>query len=112
MLCEFPICDAANASYEAVPSFSIAGNTLTATLIRLSNVVDSASDYLHDIFEDAKDEVPRLLQVPTPYWFVAYWKNDHGYFIHDYKYLQTETSVIPESNIKKYRRGILTRAKN
>lgn len=108
----FQGCDAANAAYEAVSFLSNGGNTLTATFVRSSNVVDSECEYLPNIFEDATDEVPNVRLVLTPSWFVAYYKNWHGNFIHAYKYLQPEIGVIPEGNIKKYGRGILMRAKH
>ncbi|MPC45757.1 hypothetical protein E2C01_039464 [Portunus trituberculatus] len=48
------------------------------------------------------NSVQDVPQIPPPHWFVAYYRNGRGNFIHAFWYLAKEIGTIPEGNLKKY----------
>ncbi|MPC73976.1 hypothetical protein E2C01_068320 [Portunus trituberculatus] len=60
-------------------------------------------DYIPNVFEKyLENSFPEVRQIPLPRWFVAYYRNGSGNFIHASWYLSKEIGTIPEGNIKKY----------
>lgn len=108
----FTSCDSARLAYDAAASLALGGPHLTFKVIRSANVADSESDYIPNVFENAKDHAPKVRRVPTPYWFVGYYRDGQGNFLHAARYLETEVGVIPEGHLKKYGKGVLVHAKD
>ncbi|MPD04727.1 hypothetical protein E2C01_100432 [Portunus trituberculatus] len=70
-------------------------------------------DYIPNVFENyLENSVPEVCHIPPQRWFVAYYRNGRGNFIHDSRYLSKEIGTIPEGNLKKYGKGVLVRAKD
>ncbi|MPC61887.1 hypothetical protein E2C01_055964 [Portunus trituberculatus] len=57
------------------------------------------------------NSVPEVRQILPPSWFVAYYRNRCGIFIHASRYLAKEIGTIPEGNLKKYGTGVIVRPK-
>ncbi|MPC91455.1 hypothetical protein E2C01_086493 [Portunus trituberculatus] len=64
----------------------------------------------HALHSLLKNSVPEVRQIQPPRWFVAYYRNGRGNFIHASRYLAKEIGTIPEGNLKKYGKGVLMRA--
>ena len=100
-------------AFDAVASLPIASTGFKAKLLRSLNVADDDMDYVPNDFEDSlTDQSPREQQSPPPRWFVAYYRDGRGNFIHAARYLAKEIGKIPDENIKKYGKGVLVRAKD
>ncbi|MPD00087.1 hypothetical protein E2C01_095537 [Portunus trituberculatus] len=70
-------------------------------------------DYIPNLFDHhSESSVSEVRQIPPPRWFVAYYRNGRGNFIHTSRYLSKEIGTIPEENLKKYGKIVLVRAKN
>jgi len=109
----FDSSDEAQSAYNAVASLPVAGVGFKVELLRSSNIEDDDKDYVPNLFEDANVEsAPRVRQIPPPHWFVAYYRNGRGNFIHAARYLAKEIGTIPEGNLKKYGKGVLVKAKD
>lgn len=99
--------------YEAKQTFQVTGSKVQAELIPSRNVADGPENYIPNVFEDAAtEEVSRTPQVPTPFWYVAYYREGRGNYVLAYRYLQKEIGSIPENHLKKYGKGLLIRAKD
>ncbi|KAK3878737.1 hypothetical protein Pcinc_016647 [Petrolisthes cinctipes] len=80
--------------------------------MRSTNVVDSENYYCPNIFDDSLEHVPKERRAATPFWFVAYYRERRGNFIHASRYLEKEIGLLPMGHIKKYGKGVLIRAKD
>ncbi|MPC96705.1 hypothetical protein E2C01_091980 [Portunus trituberculatus] len=70
-------------------------------------------NYIPNVLESyLESSVPEVRYIPPPRWFVAYYRNGRGNFIHASRYLSKEIGTIPEGNLKKYGKGVLVRAKD
>ncbi|KAK3886980.1 hypothetical protein Pcinc_008862 [Petrolisthes cinctipes] len=58
------------------------------------------------------EHVPKERRVPTPFWFVAYYREGRGNIIHASRYLEKQIGLLPMGHIKKYGKGVLIRAKD
>ncbi|KAK4305942.1 hypothetical protein Pmani_022216 [Petrolisthes manimaculis] len=103
---------AAKAAFEAKYSLTVGDTHCKVQLMRSANVVDSDNDYCPNVFDDSKENVPKERQVPTPFWFVAYYREGRGNLIHASRYLEKEVGVLPMGHIKKYGKGVLIKAKD
>ena len=108
----FAYSNEAKLACEAAPSLPLAGEHFKAKLLSSCNIAETDDDYVPNIFADAKETTPRVRQVPTPRWFVAYYRNGRGNFIHTTRYLTKEIGLIPQDNLKKYGKGVLIKAKD
>ena len=109
----FVSSDAAKAAHGAASSLSLSAGNSTTALMRSANLADSDQDYHPNVFEGTVDETtPAIRQIPTPRWFVAYYRDEKANFIHAARYLEKEIGVIPEGHLKKYGKGVLVRAKD
>ena len=108
--------DQAQLAYKAVDTMPVAGAGFKAELLRSSNIEDKDTDYVPNLFEDALETpgsaVPRIDKTPPPCFFIAYYREGRGNFIHAARYLAKEIGTIPEGNLKKYGRGVLICAKD
>ena len=103
----------AQLAFDAVATLPIGSTGFKASLLRSSNVADDDMDYVPNVFEDTlTDQPPRECKSPPPRWFVAYYRDGSGNFIHAARYLEKEIGKIPDENIKKYGKGVLVRAKD
>ncbi|MPC30756.1 hypothetical protein E2C01_024025 [Portunus trituberculatus] len=68
-------------------------------------------DYIPNV-ENLENSVLEVRRIPPPRWFVKYYRNGCGNFIHASWYLAKEIGTIPEGNLKKYGKGVLVRAKD
>ncbi|MPC66890.1 hypothetical protein E2C01_061045 [Portunus trituberculatus] len=67
-------------------------------------------DYIPNVFENyLENSLPEDRQIPPSRWFVAYYRNGRGNFIHASRYLSKEIGKIPEGNLKKYGKRVLVR---
>ncbi|KAK3896292.1 hypothetical protein Pcinc_000036 [Petrolisthes cinctipes] len=103
---------AAKAAFEAKDSLTVGDTHCKVQMMRSTNVVDSDNDYCPNIFEDSVEHVPKVRWVPTPFWFVAYYREGRGNLIHASRYLEKEIGLLPMCHIKKYGKGVLIRAKD
>ncbi|MPC59254.1 hypothetical protein E2C01_053270 [Portunus trituberculatus] len=109
----FMSCDEARLAYEHVAYLPLAGHGFKTEFLQSHNISDSDMDYIPNVFENSlENSVPEVRQIPSPRWFVAYYRNGHGNFIHASRYLAKVIGNIPEGNIKKYGKGVLMRAKD
>ncbi|MPC38861.1 hypothetical protein E2C01_032377 [Portunus trituberculatus] len=109
----FLSCDEARLALEHVASLPLAGSGFKTELLHLSDISDSDMDYIPNVFDNyLENSVPEVHQIPPPRWFVAYYRNGHGNFIHASRYLAKEIGMISEGNLKKYGKGVLVRAKD
>ena len=105
--------DEAQLACDSVASLPVAGAGFKAELLRSCNISDSEKDYVPNLFEDSVvDQATSVRQAPPPSWFIAYYRNGRGNFIHAARYLAKEIGTIPEGNLKKYGKGVLVRAKD
>ena len=104
--------DAAKQALESVEEMNIGGKNSKAELIRSCNVVDAEDDYIPNAFAAESHSTPKERNIPTPRWFVAYYKNGRGNFIRASRYLEKEIGTIPRGNLKHYGKGVLVRAKD
>ena len=101
----------AQTAFEAAASLPVGGRHFRADLLDSANVSAGDNDYVPNLFEDAATATsPRVRQAPTPRWFVAYYREGRGNFIHASRYLMKEVGWIPDGNLKTYGKGILIRA--
>ncbi|KAK3890485.1 hypothetical protein Pcinc_005565 [Petrolisthes cinctipes] len=61
-------------------SLTVADTHCKVQMMRSTNVVNSDNDYCPNIFDDSVEHVPKERLVPTPFWFVAYYRE--GNLIH------------------------------
>ncbi|MPC57842.1 hypothetical protein E2C01_051830 [Portunus trituberculatus] len=109
----FLSCDEARLAFEHVASLPLAGFGFKIKLLQSRNVSDSDMDYIPNIFENyLENSVPEVRHILPPRWFVAYYRNGRGNFIHASRYPAKEIGTIPEGNLKKYSKGVLVRAKD
>ncbi|MPD05299.1 hypothetical protein E2C01_101034 [Portunus trituberculatus] len=109
----FLSCDEARLAVEHVASLSLAGSVFKTELLHSRNISDSNTDYIPNLFDNhSVNSVPEVRQILPPRWFVAYYRNGRGNFIHGSRYLVKEIGTIPEGNLKKYRKGVLVQAKD
>lgn len=71
----FTSCDSARLVYDAAASLSVGGSQLIVKIIRTANVADCESDYVPNVFENAKGRTPMVQRFLTPYWFVGYYRD-------------------------------------
>ncbi|KAK3887519.1 hypothetical protein Pcinc_008374 [Petrolisthes cinctipes] len=102
----------AKAAFESKDSLTVGDTHCKVQMIRSINVVDSDNDYCPNIFDDSAEHVPKERRVPTPFWFVAYYREGRGNIIHASRYLEKEIGLLPMGHIKKYGKGVLIRAKD
>ncbi|MPC86928.1 hypothetical protein E2C01_081767 [Portunus trituberculatus] len=109
----FLSCGEARLAFEHVASLPLAVSSFKTDLLHSLNVSDSDMDYIPNVFDNyLENSVPKVRQIPPPRWFVAYYRNGRGNFIHASQYLAKEISTIPEGNLKKYSKGVLMWAKD
>ncbi|MPC76017.1 hypothetical protein E2C01_070418 [Portunus trituberculatus] len=109
----FLTCYEACLAFEHVASLPLAGSGFKTELLHSHNVSDSDMDYIPNVFDNyLENSIPEIRQIPPPRWFVVYYRNGRGNFIHASRYLVKEISTIPEGNLKKYGKGVLVRAKD
>ncbi|MPC60417.1 hypothetical protein E2C01_054460 [Portunus trituberculatus] len=107
------MCDEARLALEHVVSLSLAYSGFKTELLHSRNIADSDTDYIPNIFDHHSENlVPEVRQIPPTRWFVAYYRNGCGNFIHASRYLAKEIGTIPEGNLKKYGNGVLVQAKD
>ena len=107
----FTTAKEAATALQAVDKFGMPD--LRAEVLSSANVVESDNDYIPNIFERAADATsPNDGQAPTPRWFVAYYRNGRGNFIHAYRFLVQEFGSIPRESVRKYGKGLLIKAKD
>ena len=71
----------AGSALQALGSFNIPG--LRAETLYSRNVTQSDLEYVLNILERAAEESsPEARQAPTPRWFVVYYRNGRGNFMH------------------------------
>ncbi|MPC79232.1 hypothetical protein E2C01_073748 [Portunus trituberculatus] len=105
--------DEARLAYEHVASLALAGSCFKTEFLQSRNISESDMDYIPNVFESYLDNsVPEVRHIPPPRWFVAYYRNGGGNFIHASRYLAKEISTIPEGNLMRYGKGVLVRAKD
>ena len=101
----------ARAALDTVDMFDIPG--LRAEVLSSSNVAESDSDYVPNIFERTAEEASsEVRQAPTSWWFVAYYRNGRGKNIRASLFLQQEFGTIPREYVRRYGKGILIRTQN
>ncbi|MPC71619.1 hypothetical protein E2C01_065903 [Portunus trituberculatus] len=106
------LCDEARLAYENVASLPLAVSGFKTEFLQSRNISDNDLDYIPNVFESyLENSVPEVRQIPPPRWFVAYYRNGRGNFIHAYRYLSKEIGTIPEGNQKKYGKGVLVRSR-
>lgn len=109
----FSSSDEAQLAFESAASLPFTSPESKVVLLSSRNISESEDDYVPNVFEGAAtDTVPEERHVPTPQWFVAYYRNGKGNYIHATRYLQKEVGAIQKDNMKKYGKGILVRAKD
>ncbi|MPC69763.1 hypothetical protein E2C01_063994 [Portunus trituberculatus] len=81
--------DEVRLALEHVASLPLAGSGFKTELLHSCNIADT----------------PEVRQISPLRWFLAYYRNGRGNFIH-----AKEISTIPEGNLKKYGNGVLVRA--
>ncbi|MPC25310.1 hypothetical protein E2C01_018416 [Portunus trituberculatus] len=109
----FMSCDEDRLAYEHVASLPLTGSGFKTEFLLSRNISDSDLDYIPNVFESYLEiSVPKVHHIPPPRWFVAYYRNGCGNFIHASRYLSKEIGTIPEENLKKYGKGVLVRAKD
>lgn len=87
---------------EAVHQLLLRHGNFTTELIRLGSEADMQNDYHPSVIGDVEERSPKARHPPTPYRFVAYYREGLGRFIHAAKYLEKVTGSFPMKNIKKY----------
>ncbi|MPC55471.1 hypothetical protein E2C01_049408 [Portunus trituberculatus] len=99
----FLSCDEARLAFEHVASLPLTRCGFKTELLHSRNISDSDMDYIPNVFDNhLENSVPEVRQIPPPRWFVAYYRNGRGNFIHASRYLAKEIGTIPEGNLKKY----------
>ncbi|MPD06714.1 hypothetical protein E2C01_102540 [Portunus trituberculatus] len=84
----FLSCDGARLAYEHVGSLPLAGSGFKKELLHSRNISDSETDYIPNLFDDhSESSVPEVCQILPPCWFVAYYNNGRGNFIHASRYM-------------------------
>ena len=101
----------ARAALEGLENLEVTTSNSKAKLLNSSNVEDSDDDYCPNIFS-TEGRGRRARKVPTPKWYVCFYRNGRGNFFHAARFLEKEIGRIKEGNIKKYGRGVLVRAKD
>ena len=103
----------AQSAYDEAASLPIAGARFKAELLSSRNIADDENDYVPNLFEEALLEpAPKPKHASPPIWFVAYYRNGHGNFIHASRHLAKEIGTIPRENLKKYGKGVLIRVED
>ncbi|MPC63472.1 hypothetical protein E2C01_057571 [Portunus trituberculatus] len=92
----FLSCDEARLAFEHVAS-------LPALALKLNFSNHVILDYIRNL----ENSVPEVRQISPPRWFVVYYRNRRGNFIHASRYLAKEIGTIPEGNLKKYGKRVL-----
>ncbi|MPC77537.1 hypothetical protein E2C01_071993 [Portunus trituberculatus] len=109
----FMSCDEARLAFEHVASLPLDGSGFKTEFLQSRNISDSDTDYIPNVFESyLENSVSEVRHIPPSRWFVAYYRNVYGNFIHASWYLAKEIGTIPEGNLKKYGKGVLVRAKD
>ncbi|MPC67265.1 hypothetical protein E2C01_061438 [Portunus trituberculatus] len=104
----FLSCDEARLAFEHIASLPLAGCGFKTELLHSCNISDSDMDYIPNVFDNyLENSVPEVCQIPPSRWFVVYYRNGRGNFIHASQYLAKEIGMIPEGNLKKYSKGVL-----
>ncbi|MPC68645.1 hypothetical protein E2C01_062848 [Portunus trituberculatus] len=61
------------------------------SLVMSRTISDSDLDYIPNVFENYLDNsVPEVRQIPPSRWFVVYYRNERGNFMHASRYLSKE----------------------
>ena len=89
----------ARAALEGLENLEVTTSNSKARLMNSSNVEDSDDDYCPNIFS-AEGESRRARKVPTPKWFVCFYRNGRGNFFHAARYLEKEIGRIKEGHLK------------
>ena len=85
----------ARLALQAVGSFNIPGLHAETSS---RNVTESDLDYVPNILERTAEKASsEVRQAPTPRWFVAYYRNGRGNFIHATRYLHAEREYIKDT---------------
>ncbi|MPC71817.1 hypothetical protein E2C01_066107 [Portunus trituberculatus] len=78
-------------------SLPLADSGFKTELLHSRNISDSDTDYIPNLFGHySENSVPEVRQIPFPRWFVGYYRNGCGNFIHASRYLSREIGTIPE----------------
>ncbi|MPC50474.1 hypothetical protein E2C01_044304 [Portunus trituberculatus] len=108
----FLTCDEARLAFEHVAFLPLAGSGFKTELLHSRNVSDTDMDYIPNVFDNyLENSVPEVRQIPPPSWFLAYYRNGRGNFIHASRYLAKEIGTIHEGYLKKYAKGVLVRSR-
>ena len=107
----FATAKEAATALRAVGTFGFPG--VCAEVLSSANLLGTDSDYIPNVFESTAAATPPAHgPAPTPRWFVAYYRNGRGNFIHAFKFLLKEFGSIPRESIRKYGKGLLIKAKD
>ncbi|MPC61454.1 hypothetical protein E2C01_055525 [Portunus trituberculatus] len=99
----------ARLTLEHVASLTLVSSGFKTELLHSSNIADSDMDYIPNIFNNhLENSVPEVRQISPPRWFVAYYRNGRGNFIHVSWYLAKEIGTIPEGQLKTHVPPFLT----
>ncbi|MPC49261.1 hypothetical protein E2C01_043059 [Portunus trituberculatus] len=79
----FLSCDEAHLALEHVASLPLAGSGFKTELLHSRNIADSDTDYIPNPFDHhLENSFPEISPILPPRWFVAYYRNGHGNYIH------------------------------
>ena len=107
----FASAEQAKLAFDAVGSFGL--SDLRPEVLSSVNVAESEHDYVPNVFERAAEEASQGVRpVPTPRWFLAYYRGGRGNFIHASRFVDKEFGIVPRENIRKYGKGLLIKAKD
>ncbi|MPC57029.1 hypothetical protein E2C01_050996 [Portunus trituberculatus] len=68
---------------------------INTELLHSRNIADIDVEHILNIFDNhLENSVPKAHQIPPPRWFVAYYRNGRGNFIHASWYLAEEIGTI------------------
>ncbi|MPC45897.1 hypothetical protein E2C01_039602 [Portunus trituberculatus] len=91
----FLSCDEARFVLEHVAFLPLAGSGFKTELLHSRNIADM--DYIPYVFDNHLEfSVRGVRQIPPLRWFVAYYRNGRGNFIHASRYLAKEIGILRE----------------
>ncbi|MPC43273.1 hypothetical protein E2C01_036916 [Portunus trituberculatus] len=94
--------DDARLALEHIASLPLASSGFKTELLHSRNISDSDMDYIPNVLDSYLEfSIPEVRQIPLPRWFVVYYRNGRGNFIHASRYLAKEIESIPEGSLKK-----------
>lgn len=87
---------------EVVGSLETGATNLRPQLQYSRNLSETDYGYVTNIDEESvKKSSTKVRETPAPWWFIGYYKDGTGNFIHASRYLNKEIDHIPPENLKK-----------